>query len=29
MLAYRGLEKNALKGGCESNTKAILWGVGT
>lgn len=26
-VTYRGLGKGAMKGGCESNTKAILWGM--
>lgn len=26
-VSYRGLGKGAIKGGCESNTKAILWGM--
>lgn len=26
-LSYRGLGKGATKGGCEPNTKAILWGI--
>lgn len=26
-VSYRGIGKNALKGGCEKNTKSILWGM--
>lgn len=26
-VSYRGLGKGSLKGGCEANTKAILWGM--
>ena len=26
-VSYRGLGKNGIKGGCEENTKAILWGM--
>ena len=26
-VTYRGLGKGAIKGGCETNTKAILWGM--
>lgn len=26
-VSYRGLGKNALKGGCEKDTKSILWGM--
>jgi len=26
-VSYRGLGKGAIKGGCEPNTKSILWGI--
>ena len=26
-VSYRGLGKGAIKGGCEPNTKSILWGM--